>query len=136
MIDAAAEALLQELVRRLSRSLLQYVSESFPFTTGKDQGAAAVLARLVREEQEVAARVGRFLLAHRHRLPYLGAYPMSFTTINYVTLRHLIPYLINEDQRLLDELASKTATNTEVRILVREVHDLKQRHLDELRKLI
>ena len=101
-MDAATADLLQNMVRKEGRSLLQYVSESVPWTTPKNHYALPVLLGMVKEEQEGTAAVVKLLLKNRVRPPYLGAYPMSFTTINYMSLDFLLPYLIDFEKRIAE----------------------------------
>ncbi|HWY87241.1 MAG TPA: hypothetical protein VNX28_10980 [Gemmataceae bacterium] len=136
-MDAATAALLQEMVRKEGRSLLQYVSESVPWTTPKNHEALPVLLDLVREEQEGAAAIVKLLLKHRVRPPYLGAYPMSFTTINYMSLDFLLPYLIDFEKRRIAELEQDltVVSDEEAKHLLRTLLEMKQRHLLTLRNL-
>jgi hypothetical protein len=136
-MDAATAALLQEMVRKEGRSLLQYVSESVPWTTPKNHYALPVLLDMVKEEQDGAAAIVKLLLENRVRPPYLGAYPMSFTTINYMSLDFLLPYLIDFEKRRIAELAQDLAmvSDDEAKQLLRTLLDMKQRHLVTLTSL-
>jgi hypothetical protein len=126
--------MLQDMFRKEGRSLLQYVSESFPWTTSKNEAALAKFQEMVKEEQEATARLGRFLRKRKIRLPYLGAYPMSYTTINFVSFEHLLPYLIDFEKRRLAELEVDlmAATDDEAHALLRDLIELKRRHLQTL----
>jgi hypothetical protein len=132
-MDADIAALLQDLVRREGRSLLQYVSESFPWTTYKNHHALPVILDMAKEERESAAAIASFLVKNRQQLPYLGAYPMSYTTINYMSLDFLIPYLIDFEKRRIVELEKDLAMETdEAKHLVQSLLAMKQRHLAAL----
>ena len=137
-MHAETAALLQDLVRREGRSLLQYVSESFPWTTAKNQHVLPVLQNLAKEEQEGTAAIVQYLLKNRRRPPYLGAYPMSFTTINYMSLDFLIPYLIEFEKRRIAELEkdSGLVSEDEVKKLLKSLLEMKQNHLAVLSSLI
>ena len=84
MIDARDADLLKEIVRRESRSLLQYVGDSFPWTTRQERETLPMLRSMIEEEREAAAALARFLASQRQTPPYLGAFPQSFTTINFI----------------------------------------------------
>ena len=135
-MDTSTMALLQDLVRKEGRSLLQYVSESFPWTTHEKHKVLPILFDMAKEEQDGAAAVVRFLLKQRARPPYLGAYPMSFTTINYMSLDFLLPYLIDFEKRRLAELEKDRAVlQDEAQHLVQSLLEMKQRHLETLSRL-
>jgi hypothetical protein len=133
-MDAATITLLQDLVRKEGRSLLQYVSESFPWTTQKNHHVLPVLFEMTKEEQEGAAAVVKLLLKNRARPPYLGAYPMSFTTINYMSLDFLLPYLIDFEKRRSADLDKDLAVvhDDEAKHLLQTLLQMKQRHLATL----
>lgn len=70
-MDAATAAIMQNTVRQEGRSLLQYVGESFPWTTAKNHDTLPILANIVKEEQQGAAAVVQCLVKNRVRPPYL-----------------------------------------------------------------
>ncbi len=136
MIDAKTQALLGDLVRREGRSLLQYVGDSFPWTTAADREALDRLRRLIGEEREATAALGKFLVRRRVPVPYLGAYP-DYTALNYIGLERLLPRLvahqkdrITELERLLPEFA-----DAESRAQAEKVLESKRRHLPLLEDL-
>jgi hypothetical protein len=133
-MDVATLTLLQEQVRKEGRSLLQYVSESFPWTTHKNHQVLPILFNMAKEEQEGAAAIVKWLLKNRARPPYLGAYPMSFTTINYMSLDFLLPYLIDFEKRRCAELEQDLAfiSDDEAKHLLHTLLEMKQRHLATL----
>jgi len=137
-MDAATANLLQDMVRREGRSLLQYVSESYPWTTAKNHHGLSVLMDMVNEEQEGAAAIVRLLLKNRLRPPYLGAYPMSFTNINFMSLDFLVPYLIDFEQRRIAQLEKDLplVSDDETKHLLKSILEMKQRHLVSLNGLI
>src|SRR5262249_34101012 len=129
-VNAQTHALLQDVIRREGRSLLQYVSESFPWTTPEERAALAARDTLVREERDAAAALARFLVKRRLTPPYLGAYPMSFTTINYVSLDHLLPLLVEHQRRGITAVEQDVAQldDREARAQVQSVLDMNRRH--------
>lgn len=104
MIDAQTQALLEAIVQRESRSLLQYVGEAFPWATREEQAALAELQTLIEEERQGVAALIQFLVRRGHVYPYLGQYPENFTTINFVALEHLLPLLAEHERRTLADL--------------------------------
>lgn len=137
MIDFHTHALLQKIIRRESRSLLQFVGESFPWTSPGERAALAKLQEMIEAERQGTAALGRLLNRQRLPLPTLGAYPQSFTNINYVSLDFLLPLLIDNLRRSIGDLEHDLASlyDTEARAEVRNILDMKRKHLQELEKM-
>ena len=130
MIDARTYAVLRDLVRRESRSLLQYVGEAFPWTSPEARDGLAQLQKLVAEERQATDEVSRFLFRHHLMPPYLGSYPSDFTTINFVSLAHLLPLLSDAERRSVADLERDMSNlgDPEARGLVQKVLDMKRQH--------
>ena len=137
MIDVGGQAILQDILRRESRSLLQYVSEAFPWTTPAERATLASLQELIEEERREAAALGQFLVRQRIDLPQLGSYPLSFTTTNYVSLDHLLPMLVEHEQRALEELQADLPklAGSDAQPVVRRILETKRRHLQTLQSM-
>src|SRR6516164_8262516 len=104
MLDATMQSRLQELLRRESRSFLLYISDSFPWTTSEEKESLAQLQSLSEEERKATTGLARFLARQRIALPHLGSYPVGFTTLNFVSLDHLLPMLIDSERRAIGDL--------------------------------
>ena len=130
MIDARAQALLGDIVRRESRSILQYVNDSFPWTTQDEREALAQFQKLVEEERQGAGALVRLLARRGHVFPYIGPYPTEFTNINYVSLEHLLPMLVDAERRSLAGLERDLAAvdGAEARAQVEKIVAMKRRH--------
>jgi hypothetical protein len=137
VIDARTTRVLQDLVRRESRSLLQYVSDAFPWTTRQERAAVAELQTIVEEERQGAADAVALLLRQHQTPPYLGSYPMDFTTINYVSLDHLLPLLVENEGHSIRALERDldSVSDPEARGLVEGVLAKKRAHLSRLATL-
>jgi len=134
VIEASKQDLLRSLVRKEGRSLLQYVAESFPWTKPEDHGLVRRVLALAHTEGELLSRLIRLLLKLRIGSPPLGAYPQSFTTINFMSLDYLLP-LLREDQRarIADiEMLITQFPDGDIRTLLLEFADEKAKHLDFL----
>ncbi len=137
MLDERTRSVMQQTARRLARSFLQYVREAGTWATSEDEPAVEHLRQLADEERDAIAKLMVFLQRQHATPPYLGSFPSSFTTVNFVTLDYLRPLLIKhtraeigrleEDLRLVSDL---TATS-----LLKELLSLKKRHLEELEHL-
>jgi hypothetical protein len=133
-MDSVTLALLHDILRRESRSLLQYISEAFPWTSAREQDALARIQGLVAEEQEGAAKLMGLLRKKRVNPPYLGAYPMTFTNLNYVSLGHLLPLLIEYHKERIADLETYLSriADADACTVVRHILDYKRRHLQTL----
>ena len=137
MMDAVTQTLVQDLMRQEGRSMLQYVVESFPWTTRDNEPGLADLRQMAEEECHAAEQLAKLLLRHHGRPPFLGAYPMSFTTINFIALDHLLPRLIQfQKDRVRDlEACEKRILHEESRTQVRALLEITRRHLRRLERL-
>src|SRR5262249_14114255 len=98
MIDSQTVAIVQKQIRRTGRSFLNYVHDSFPWTrANSDQTLMAQIRHMIRHEQEVIAAMARFLARQHSGPPYLGAYPMNFTSYNFLEADRLVPVLIEHE---------------------------------------
>lgn len=137
MIDARTQSLLEEMVRREGRSFLQYIADSYPWATAEEAATLAKLQELIAEEREAMGELGRYLVRRRLPLPYLGAYPMAFTTSNFVALDFLLPRLVEEESRAIAALERDLAKlgDPEARAQVQKILDMKRRHRQALEAL-
>jgi hypothetical protein len=136
VIDPNSQAVLEEIVRRESRSLLSYVGDSFPWTTAQGGPALARLQEVVRGSKEAIADLGAYL-TRGGRLPFLGSYPASFTSWNFISLAYLVPRLVaTEDQSLRALEADAAALPAgEARAQAEKLLAVKRRNLEALRGL-
>jgi hypothetical protein len=98
------QELLPMLVRRESRSLLQYVRESYPWSQTKDHDARDKVLAAAETEGQLLAQLGRLLQKRHIPMPGLGAFPTSFTNMNYVSLSFLMPRLVAAQRQSLHDL--------------------------------
>jgi hypothetical protein len=135
-MEPAQVALLQDILRRESRSLLQYVAESYPWSKREGAAACAAIRSMARAEADVVARLGRWLAKERVAVTFPGAYPMQFTTMNFVAVSFLLPRLAEEERTRIAELQhSLNAIPDGARALVQTLIDLKGRHAEQLAAL-
>jgi hypothetical protein len=137
VIDAHSQTLLQDILRRESRSALSYVAEAYPWTNSAGEKSLTDLQTLIAAEREAVACLGRFLVRHCVPLPYLPSYPAGFTTINFLALDFLLPRLIEEERRSIADLERDLAAlmDPAARAEVEKLLDLKRRHLPQLEEL-
>jgi hypothetical protein len=137
VIAAPDAARLEAAIRREGRSLLQYVSEAYPWTGSPGDGTPDQVRELAREERDALAVLTKFLARRRHTVPYLGAFPMAFTTMNFVSLDYLLPRLVEDGRRSVAALERDRAalTDADAKTELDRLTDLKRRHLKALEAL-
>jgi hypothetical protein len=126
------------MLRRLSRSLLQYARDAFPWTSYADQDRLQVLKKLIDEELRAGARLSAFLRRRRIPLPALGVFPQVYTNMHYLSLDHLLPFLIEQEKAELVELerdAAKLWDDLEAREQAQSILDMTRRHVQALEQL-
>jgi rubrerythrin len=135
--ERQTEHLLQTIVRREGRCLLQYVGEAFPWTTVADEQELARFQQLVREHSEALAAIVRFMLRQHLAPPHLGPFAMGFTTINFVSFDYLLPRLVHAEREGIGQLERDLAmlTDAGARGVVEKLLDLKRQHLKVLEEM-
>ncbi len=137
MIDAQSQSLLQEILRRESRSVLMYVAEAYPWTRLEQTKTLTALQQLIADEREAVAGLGRLLVRHHVELPFLPSYPAHFTTINFLALDYILPRLCEHERDSVNELERdlKALKDPQARIEVEKLLVLKRGHLTQLEQL-
>jgi len=135
--DAASQGLLQAVLRRESLSLLQYIRDAFPWTAVGEEEAWARLRQVVGEDGQAVAELGRFLAGRRIPLPYIGQFPVDFTSINFVALDWIVQRLAEAQRQEVAALEADVAraADPEARAALGRLLDVKRRHLPVLEGL-
>jgi hypothetical protein len=134
VISPQEAAVLEGALGREARSLLQYVHDAFPWVrAGTDEGLRR-LQQAAREQQEAVAALARSLSRQHYTVGPLAPYPMDFTTMNYVSLGHLLPLLAGDERRGIAALERDRAalSSAEARAEADKLLALKRRHLQTL----
>jgi hypothetical protein len=137
VIDPQTQALLQDILRRESRSVLMYVAEAYPWTTASQTKALTELQQLIAAEREAVASLGRFLVRRHIDLPYLPSFPVHFTTINFLALDYILPRLIEHERRSIADLERdlRAVKDETAHSEVDKLLSLKRRHLTQMEQL-
>ncbi|HEX5270059.1 MAG TPA: hypothetical protein VFW33_06220 [Gemmataceae bacterium] len=137
MIPAPDAARLEAAIRREGRSLLQYVSEAFPWTKAVGDATPDKVRDLAREERDALGVLTKYLARQRHAVPYLGAFPMSFTTMNFVSLDYLLPRLTESARQSIAALEKDRAAlaDADAKAELDRLVELKKNHLKALEGL-
>ena len=136
-MNPANTALVQEIVRRESLSMLNYVGDAFPWTTSRGGPALARLQHLVQTHREAVGELGRFLVRNRTPVGYIGSYPTGFTTINFLSLDYILPRLVADEQRGIAVLEQNLPALTDLAFqeAVKKLLQVKRDHLQALELL-
>ena len=137
MIDPYTQAVLQQAFRRESLSMLRYVGEAFPWTAADGDSALRRLREIEAEDREATADLGRFLFRRRIPPSYTGSFPSAFTTINFLSLEHLLPRLVESQRKALAVLERDAAAVTDIdaKAELEKLLAVKRLHLSELEGL-
>lgn len=96
---------LNDVLIEAARSLLQYVGESWPWTSDEEADERATVERIVAEQRETVQRLAELLDARGHLINW-GSYPSEYTSLHYVALDYLLDQLVAEQQSLEDTFAA------------------------------
>ncbi|HEY8505951.1 MAG TPA: hypothetical protein VIL46_15305 [Gemmataceae bacterium] len=137
MIDPVTEARLQELLRRESRSFLQYARQANPWAGTEDRASLDNILAMSQAEESLLEELAAYLQSHHVRLPAIGAFPMAFTSYNYVSVRALFSPLVREQRKAIAALEQDRAAlaDPDAVSLADRLLEIKKRHLCELEKL-
>jgi hypothetical protein len=129
---------LNDLLIGLSRSLLQYTQEAWPWTPETD-GAdrREMLERLAARQQESVRELAESLDARGHPVRF-GTYPERFTSLHYVSLQYLLDRIVANQKTLVEECeraTRDTADDPEARELLEQILGREKEILGELRRL-
>jgi hypothetical protein len=136
-MNAQTVALLQAIVRRESLSMLTYVGAAFPWTTSRGADALAHLKEIVSAHNEAVAALGRYLTKLRQPLVYLGSYPSYFTTINFLSLDHILPKVVESERKNVAALERDLAAlgDKDAHAQAAKLLDVKKKQLESLENL-
>lgn len=136
-MSAADARTLSEVLRRESRSFLQYVRDADLWAAPSDRKWVADLRHLAETEAASLDRLAAFLQSRRVPLPGARAFPQAFTAFNFVNVRSVLPRLVAEQERDVRELERDIATLTdEWRGPAAELLALKRTNLEALHRLL
>jgi hypothetical protein len=137
VIDAETQERLQEMLRRERLSELMYVGQAFPWTPAAEAPALAAVLRLADEERQALTVLGRWLIRRHIEVDTFGSYPSHYTTINFLSLEHMLPRLLRGERASIAVLEADLAqtTDAEVRAQIDKLLFLKREHAAKLEQL-
>src|SRR5262245_2416572 len=136
-MDPAQIALLHALIRQESRSLLQYAREAYPWSKANEQAVCDAVQAIATAEAGAVAGLGRWLAKQHAPVSSIGAYPMHFTTMNFIAVHALLPRIVaDERQRIAAvEKVFHALPAGDARQMVQSLLDLKKTHVQRLNEL-
>jgi len=100
---------LNQVFATLNCSLLQYVGENSPWTSGTDEAIAEQLGMVVKLQRVQVQRLADFIVNRYGFVPHVN-YPVEYTDLQYLSLSYLIGRLVADQQSVLEEIESQRKT--------------------------
>lgn len=127
-----------DILRRESRTFLQYIREAFPWAKAKDDATRLAVLSAAQADAEAVTRLGHLMQKKHLPMPALGAFPTAFTESNFVAVSFLVPKLIAKQRQAIDELAGRVPSvdDADIRELLEGLLAQKRRHLSDLETLV
>lgn len=129
--------ILSRLFYLQSSSLTRYVVQASPYVAPGDHPLFERLQAVAAEQQRMAGRLAETVLARGGRLPRV-VFPMRYTSVHDLELRHLIAQILQEQRAVVDEVeAAATAftEDAELQRLASEIRSVETAHLTLLEDL-
>jgi hypothetical protein len=136
-MDERMREQLSNIYRRERLSFLQYVRQTSPYAGPADRPVLERVRELAGVEAASLDKFGEYLDENRISLPHIGAFPTPFTNYNFVSVRKLLPSLVEDESRGLASLERDLATLPpgEGRTWVENLAESKRMHVTELLKM-
>jgi len=126
--------ILNTVLDRLSHSLLQYIGESWPWSSPLEPQQQENILRLVQRQQFGADRIAEFL-TDQGAVVLLGNYRFDGSPLNYCTVEFVKPQLISDQTQLIAELRTATTELNGDSAAVRLLEQLITEEEDTLKQL-
>jgi hypothetical protein len=138
VIDVNTQTLIQDILRRESRSVLRYVAEAFPWINANEDRALATVQRIIAAERQAVVELGQFLIRQRVALPFFPSYPASFTTINFLAFDYVLPLLVDYERESAAALERDLSAIKDVAAYaaVEKLLTVKRHNLTQLKELV
>ncbi|MBS0202046.1 MAG: hypothetical protein JSS49_04040 [Planctomycetes bacterium] len=94
---------LNHLVIDLGCSLLQFVGEVSPWTPAHATAARETLTRLLQQQQHHTEQLVELLTDRRYPVEF-GVYPANFTDLHFLSLKAMLPRIIENQDAIIAEL--------------------------------
>ena len=94
---------LNQVLIDLTRSLLQYVGECFPWSAADASTEQETINQAVVRQKVHISRLADLLDLRQTTIDF-GTYPTEYTSLHYLALEHLLSQLADSEQNLIQEL--------------------------------
>ncbi len=138
MSPPSVPQLLNRLLAIIHRSFPQFLQFSRPYVPPGCENLAKTLAVLVAEQNAIAARISRLIIAEQ-ALPRSGEFPMEYTDMHDLSLDFLLQRATDYQQQdiqaigaLIEQLPHAPAAKS----LAEEALGMAKGHLESLRELV
>ncbi|MFL5329036.1 MAG: hypothetical protein ACJ8C4_08975 [Gemmataceae bacterium] len=133
MSDQATQTTLQTIIRREGRSLFQYLRDVPPWIGLAEENTLARMHECSRAQLEELETLGRLYQKRYGEMSHMGSYP-DFTGKNDQALHYLLPVVVKEQERLVEELERDRAgiSDAEIGAALDRFIVLKRQHIEEL----
>ena len=109
-MDGSQNAQLNHLLITIGRSLLQYVGESWPWTSEDSDEARRKLTELVDRQQQSVGALASLLNAREWAIDF-GTYPTDYTDLHFIALDFLLAQLVENQEAVVDVLKQSAELN-------------------------
>jgi hypothetical protein len=137
VIPAKQIDILGRLFYLQSCSLTRYVVNASPYVAPDDDHLFERLQAVAAEQERMAGRLAETVLARRGRLPRV-VFPMRYTSVHDLELRHLIGQIVQEQKAVVKEIEAAVtafADDAELQRLAFEMRSVETAHLTLLEEL-
>jgi len=136
MPDARHNAVLNDLLICLYRSLLQYTIECWPWTDDSELEQRQAIEELATRQRAQVGRIVELLESRQYPIDF-GQYP-DWSELHYVALEYLLAKLIEDEANItasVERAQAALAEDTQGRHLAAEILLSEQRHFARLKEL-
>ena len=100
MATAETSQVLNDLLIEVTRSLLQYAREAWPWTSTLHEDQRLLINRLAEKQAAGAAELVELLMSRGWSIDF-GTYPTEYTDLHYVSLEYVLGLLLDNEQSLV-----------------------------------
>jgi len=136
MSDANTLLALQNVVRHETSSRLQYIRDAFPWSSAAGVEAVNKLLRIAEADRAMVNSIAQFLARNRYPVAGAPSYPANFTALNFLSVAHLLPLLVDSVQGSIVYLEKTLpGLSGDGKTLIETMLTGKKKHLGELQSL-